>query len=252
MLDERKQAYLKAMGIDVWINAQPPVVEEPVAEEITPAAEPVVHEAAEAEIIQPVVEIPKLVDVSALDWDELATCVGNCQQCEQLQGRTQTVFGVGNRNARLLIIGEAPGADEDKQGEPFVGHAGQLLNAMLKAINLKREEVYIANILKCHPPQNRDPNPEEASACYPYLKRQIELIKPDVILAVGRIAAQRLLHNSTSLTRLRGRQHLLEDINIPVLVTYHPAYLLRSPSEKRKAWEDLLLAADILKQKMVS
>ena len=149
-----------------------------------------------------------------------------------------------------MIVGEAPGADEDRQGEPFVGRAGQLLNEMLNAIGLQREQVYIANILKCRPPNNRDPKPEEAASCSPYLQRQIELIQPKVILALGRIAAQRLLQSNTSLARLRGQLHHLETTQCPLIVTYHPAYLLRSPAEKRKAWEDLQFARNYVAQAM--
>jgi DNA polymerase len=140
-----------------------------------------------------------------------------------------------------MIIGEAPGADEDRQGEPFVGRAGQLLNAMLKAIGLKREQVFIANILKSRPPNNRDPRPEEVRACIPYLFRQIELINPRLILCVGRIAAQTLLQTNTPIGKLRGKVHRIA-ANRPMIVTYHPAYLLRSPGEKRKSWDDLLFA----------
>jgi uracil-DNA glycosylase family 4 len=166
--------------------------------------------------------------------------------------RKQAVFGVGNQQADWLIIGEAPGAEEDRQGEPFVGRAGQLLNAMLKAIGLKREQVYIANILKCRPPNNRDPRPEEAACCSPYLQRQIELIQPRLILALGRIAAQRLLQTNTSLARLRGKVHTLESTQSPVIVTYHPAYLLRSPAEKRKAWQDLQYAQHFVARAMAA
>jgi len=174
------------------------------------------------------------------DWSGLQTAVQACTRCELHQTRTQTVFGVGNPSADLLIIGEAPGADEDKQGEPFVGRAGQLLNAMLQAIQLTRGDVYIANILKCRPPNNRDPRPEEAALCSAWLKRQIELIQPKLILALGRIAGQRLLQVDTPLAKLRGAIHTLPMTQTPLIVTYHPAYLLRSPGEKRKAWEDLI------------
>jgi DNA polymerase len=152
------------------------------------------------------------------------------------------VFGVGNRQAQWMVIGEAPGADEDAQGEPFVGRAGQLLNSMLKACGLAREQVFIANILKCRPPNNRDPTPTEASCCTPYLYRQIELVDPKLILCVGRIAAQNLLSTDTPIGKLRGRVHRLGAAQRPVVVTYHPAYLLRSPGEKRRAWDDLVLA----------
>jgi DNA polymerase len=157
------------------------------------------------------------------------------------------VFGVGDRHAQWMVIGEAPGADEDRQGEPFVGRAGQLLNSMLKAIGLKREQVFIANILKSRPPNNRDPKPEEVQACIPYLFRQIELVNPRLILCVGRIAAQTLLETDTPIGKLRGQLHRIAG-NRPMIVTYHPAYLLRSPGEKRKSWADLLLALRTFEQ----
>ena len=181
--------------------------------------------------------------IAALDWTALEAEVKACTACGLHAGCTQTVFGVGDPQAKWLVIGEAPGADEDRQGEPFVGRAGQLLNSMLLAIGLKREQVYIANVLKCRPPNNRDPKPEEAELCRPFLERQIALIKPGIILAVGRIAAQNLLHTDTTIGRLRGQVHILG--GTPVVVTYHPAYLLRSPGEKRKAWTDLQLAVRV-------
>ena len=168
--------------------------------------------------------------------------VAACTRCPLHAGRTQTVFGVGRRDARWMIIGEAPGAEEDRRGEPFVGRAGQLLDSMLRALGPGREQVFIANVLKCRPPGNRDPRPEEAASCRPYLDRQIELVAPTLIIAVGRIAAQTLLETDQPLGRLRGRIHELGERRWPVIVTYHPAYLLRSPGEKRKAWQDLLLA----------
>jgi len=180
----------------------------------------------------------------APDWETLADAVRDCRLCGLCETRTQTVFGVGNRGARLMVIGEAPGADEDRQGEPFVGRAGILLNAMLRAAGFERGEVYIANVLKCRPPQNRDPTDEEAGRCLPYLRRQIELVAPELILCVGRIAAQRLLETDTPIGKLRGRVHRLD--GRPVVVTYHPAYLLRSPGEKRKSWDDLKLALSVL------
>ena len=160
--------------------------------------------------------------------------------------RTQTVFGVGNRQAELLVVGEAPGADEDRQGEPFVGRAGQLLNSMLRAMGMPRDTVYIANLLKCRPPGNRDPAPEEVRCCQPYLQRQIELLSPRALLAVGRIAAQNLLGTDTPIGKLRGAVHHYGAQRIPLIVTYHPAYLLRSPTEKRKSWKDLRLLQDEL------
>lgn len=185
--------------------------------------------------------------IMSMNWPELEQAVRACTRCALHKTRTQAVFGIGNRQAQWIVIGEAPGADEDRQGEPFVGRAGQLLNSMLKAIRLEREQVYIANILKSRPPENRDPLPEEVTACEPYLKRQIELINPKVILAVGRIAAQNLLKTETKIGALRGQRHIYPGTDIPVVVTYHPAYLLRSPQEKRKAWEDLKLAVRVFK-----
>jgi DNA polymerase len=180
--------------------------------------------------------------IATLDWTTLEAEVRQCQSCGLCTTRTQTVFGVGDRQARWLVVGEAPGADEDRQGEPFVGRAGKLLNPMLQAIGLRREQVYIANILKCRPPDNRDPAPDEATTCRPFLERQIALLQPRIILAVGRIAAQNLLATDTPIGKLRGRIHRLGLARIPLVVTYHPAYLLRSPREKRKAWDDLRLA----------
>lgn len=180
--------------------------------------------------------------VGEMDWQTLRATVGGCRACELRAGCSQTVFGVGDTQADLMVIGEAPGADEDRQGEPFVGRAGQLLNAMLLAMGYKREAVFIANIVKCRPPNNRDPKPEEALQCEPYLMRQIELIRPGMILAVGRIAAQNLLKTDITVGKLRGRIHQFGPRRTPLVVTYHPAYLLRSPDQKAKAWQDLQLA----------
>ena len=167
--------------------------------------------------------------------------------CELHKSRTKTVFGIGNKNADWLVIGEAPGADEDLIGEPFVGRAGKLLNAMLLSMGLQRKEVFIANILKCRPPKNRDPKSDEVKVCENYLRQQIELIKPKIILALGRIAAQNLLKSTTPIGKMRGNSYLYPDSDLPVVVTYHPAYLLRSPSEKRKVWEDLKFAQNIFR-----
>jgi uracil-DNA glycosylase family 4 len=189
-------------------------------------------------------EVDAAVPTATPDWEELEATVRTCRKCGLCETRTQTVFGVGNRRARLMVVGEAPGAEEDRQGEPFVGRAGMLLNAMLRAAGFERGEVFIANVLKCRPPNNRDPSDEEAERCLPYLRRQIELVDPQAILCVGRIAAQRLLDTDTPIGKLRGRVHRLD--GRPVVVTYHPAYLLRSPGEKRKSWEDLKLALGVL------
>jgi DNA polymerase len=175
-------------------------------------------------------------------WDAVAAEVAACTRCELHACRTRTVFGVGDRAASWLVVGEAPGAEEDRQGEPFVGRAGQLLNSMLLGIGLARESVFIANVLKCRPPNNRDPLPGEVAQCLPYLERQVALLRPKIMLAVGRIAAQNLLATDTPIGKLRGRVHAFGTERIPLVVTYHPAYLLRSPTEKRKAWEDLKFA----------
>lgn len=222
-LDPRRRAMLDSMGVDVWVRRGDGSMAVPDA-------------------------VVAATTVGDLGWDELAGRVAACTRCELHRGRTQTVFGVGDRQAAWLVIGEAPGAEEDRRGEPFVGRAGQLLNSMLMAIGLAREQVYIANILKCRPPQNRDPKPEEVVACSSYLARQIELLKPRIILAVGRIAAQNLLKTETPIGRMRGRLHFYGPSSIPVVVTYHPAYLLRSPGEKRKAWADLRLAMSTLRE----
>jgi len=205
-------ADLTALGIDVWIRRETP-----------PAAQV---------LSTPAVDAPGLADLTA----EVAACT----RCELHTQRTQTVFGTGDPDADLLIIGEAPGADEDRRGEPFVGRAGQLLNSMLHAIGIAREKAYIANILKCRPPGNRDPKPEEVAMCGDYLAAQVELIAPKAILALGRVAAQNLLDESTPIGKMRGRRYTYGHREIPVVVTYHPAYLLRSPREKRKSWQDLL------------
>jgi DNA polymerase len=187
------------------------------------------------------------LSIDGLDWQALRDRVSDCKLCGLHGGRTQTVFGVGNPEANLLIVGEAPGAEEDRRGEPFVGRAGKLLDAMLGAISLTRGQVYIANILKCRPPNNRDPRPEESTACTPYLERQIALLEPKVILALGRVAAQWLLQSDSPIGRLRGRELSFGDPAIPLIASYHPAYLLRSPAAKAKSWEDLRLVRQILR-----
>lgn len=246
-MDSRRIAYLKALDIDVWerrdrLRAEPRVV---VRAATAPPADAPVRGATPA-AMAPTIELGGH-HAANLDWSALEQSVRACQRCALHRTRTQAVFGVGNRTASWLVIGEAPGADEDRQGEPFVGRAGQLLNSMLKAMGLAREQVYIANILKSRPPNNRDPRPEEVRECLPYLYRQMELINPRLILCVGRIAAQTLLGTDTPIGKLRGKLHHLAPMQShgvarPMIVTYHPAYLLRSPAEKRKAWGDLVLA----------
>jgi DNA polymerase len=234
MSDGRQLAYLAALGVDVYVRRaatgatvpSPALATAAVAPEVPPVAGAGIEAGLEA----------------GLEWEPLRALVSECTRCTLHQTRTQTVFGVGNPQARWMFIGEAPGADEDRQGEPFVGRAGQLLTSMLKALGFKREDVYIANVLKCRPPGNRDPKPEEALQCRGYLERQIELVSPTLVVAVGRIAAQNLLATDTALARLRGKVHALGARRWPLVVVYHPAYLLRSPGEKRKAWQDLLFA----------
>jgi DNA polymerase len=177
---------------------------------------------------------------SEQDWASLEQKVAQCQRCTLCHSRTQTVFGTGSHRAKLMIIGEAPGAQEDQQGKPFVGRAGQLLTQMLKSIGFTREDVYIANILKCRPPMNRDPAPEEVAECTPYLQQQIALLQPQLLLAVGRIAAHYLLGVTLPLSQLRGQRLSYGPLNTPLLVTYHPAYLLRNPKDKAKVYQDLL------------
>ncbi len=202
--------YLHAMGIQPWQSKQPApsIIDTPLQENLT----------------------------------ALRAAVARCTACTLHKTRTQTVFGTGNPQADLMLIGEAPGFYEDKKGEPFVGRAGQLLNAMLQAIGLDRHTVYIANILKCRPPNNRDPLPEEVSQCTGFLTKQIELIQPKLLLALGRIAGHYLLDTQTSLSQMRGKLHSYGSQATPLIVTYHPAYLLRNPRDKNKAFQDLQLA----------
>ena len=225
-LDEaRRRKYLAAMGVTLWQQR-----ERNAATEV----------ATEAQAAEPASHFP----ATSMDWAALQQAVATCTKCELHKTRKQAVFGVGSRNAQWMFVGEAPGADEDAQGEPFVGRAGQLLNAMLFALGLKREDVYIANVLKSRPPGNRDPQPNEVERCEPYLLRQIELIAPKLIVALGRHAAHSLLKTEAPLARLRGQR--LAYHGTPLIVTYHPAYLLRSPGEKRKAWDDLCLARRVI------
>jgi uracil-DNA glycosylase family 4 len=219
--------YLEAMGIDVWLPRASAHNKHLLSSEAA-------IDRAEPEII-----------ASTGNWEVLQTEVANCTKCGLCSTRTQTVFGSGNKQADWMLVGEAPGQHEDEQGLPFVGKAGLLLTEMLRAIGLTREEVFITNILKCRPPNNRDPSAGEVESCNEYLQRQQALIQPKIILAIGRIAAQTLLKTDEPLARLRGKVHTLN--NTPVVVVYHPAYLLRSMSEKRKAWLDLQLAIQTVK-----
>jgi uracil-DNA glycosylase len=240
-----RREYLDAMGIQGWV-----VRGKSVPEAAAPAED--LAQRAVAAPREPVA--PREAGMSreagaareaGVDWPELRARVAACTRCSLCNTRTQTVFGVGNPQAEWLIVGEAPGADEDRQGEPFVGRAGQLLNSMLRAIGLAREQVYIANVLKCRPPGNRDPAPNEAAECLPYLEQQIALLKPKIMLAVGRIAAQNLLRTDVTLGRLRQQVHRFGVSQVPLVVTYHPGYLLRTPTDKRKTWEDLKFAREV-------
>lgn len=270
---ERQRAMLRAMGLAVWsppateaeaddapvVDAAPAPAadfagELPVEVVAAPAASaPVARPAPAPAPVAPARQLApraEMGEVAAMGWPALRDAVSACQACKLCESRTQTVFGVGHPNAHWMIVGEAPGEQEDLKGEPFVGAAGQLLDAMLAALGLSRNEgppanqVFIANTLKCRPPRNRNPDPEELARCEPFLRQQIELVQPRVILAMGRFALQQLLRSDEAVGRLRGRVHAYE--GVPLIVTYHPAYLLRQPADKAKAWEDLCLAASVV------
>jgi DNA polymerase len=287
----RRNQYLQAIGVDVWVSRRAAAASSAVA---ATSAAAVVHAAAAADVtadtsagvassaavataaaiadaaptaadapgiegrrpslaagvaVASVGPVAPVAAPTVTTWESLRAEVLTCTRCTLHTSRTQGVFGVGNREAQWLVVGEAPGAEEDRRGEPFVGRAGHLLDAMLRAIGLNRaNNVYIANVLKSRPPGNRDPKPEEVAACLPFLMRQIELLRPRVMLAVGRIAAQNLLATDAPLGRLRGKVHHFGELNTPLIVTYHPAYLLRTPSDKRKAWEDLKFARSVFRE----
>lgn len=240
-----RQQYLHAMGIEQWVLRD--VFLDSDSIKVPPAeARPKVS-LQQAEDIESHSGINPNDDASNLDWAQLQLAVQNCTACALSETRTQAVFGSGHPQAQLMIVGEAPGADEDRQGLPFVGKAGQLLTEMLLAIGFKRDQVFIANSLKCRPPNNRNPSQPELACCEPFLKRQIDLIQPKAILVLGRVAAHNILKSTDSLAKMRG-QHQLADQNIPVYVSYHPAYLLRSPSDKAKTWQDLKQVLQLVKQ----
>ena len=276
-LDERQRAMLAEMGVKVWAPRAIPRVAEaadvateaPVAPATpgavvaparpnrpavsppapVPEAAPPARQSAPADAAL----APRPTGIETMDWAQLEAAVAGCRACALCGGRTQTVFGVGARQADWMVIGEAPGENEDRLGQPFVGQAGKLLDNMLAAIGLSRQAedeagaprqgVYIANVLKCRPPRNRNPQPEEIAQCEPYLRRQVELVQPRIILAMGRFAVQSLLNTTEPIGRLRGRVHQYR--GVPVIVTYHPAYLLRALPEKAKAWQDLCLALEV-------
>lgn len=298
-LDERQRAMLAEMGIKVWApraRPAPEVAPESIAEDDAPTgavaqkhAQDLIARAASAPpppaaratpapppaprpVAAPanVALSPRAEGIEQMDWPQLQATVADCRACGLCASRTQTVFGVGSRTADWMVVGEAPGENEDRQGQPFVGQAGKLLDNMLAAIGLSRQVgedatgsiaegatptsagapkgtqkqgVYIANVLKCRPPANRNPQPDEVAQCEPYLRRQVALVKPRIILAMGRFAVQSLLNTQEPIGRLRGRVHQYE--GVPVIVTYHPAYLLRALPEKAKAWQDLCLAMKV-------
>jgi len=266
--DERQTAMLAAMGLRVWstpvvaevaalepevLTAEEPLLAMPVVAALPPTLRPA-SRPAPTPVPAPVpVQLPageREQAIAGMDWPALRASVADCRACQLCEGRKNTVFGVGHIEAHWMIVGEAPGENEDQQGEPFVGQAGKLLDNMLRALGLGRgegpaaQQVYIANTLKCRPPRNRNPEPAELARCEPYLDRQIALIQPRIILAMGRFAVQSLLRSSEPIGRLRGRVH--EYQGVPLIVTYHPAYLLRNLVDKARAWEDLCLARETL------
>ena len=266
--NSRQLAMLREMGVHLW---------QPHHSEETPAAEPdrgsqthapevlrapstaavardPAHpalQASAAPAVQPSQPATMPAGITGMDWEQLRSAVESCTACRLCQGRTQTVFGIGNVQAHWMIVGEAPGEHEDLQGEPFVGKSGQLLDAMLRAIGLTRGEalpqrqVYIANTVKCRPPGNRNPQPDELMRCEPFLIQQLALLKPRIILAMGKFAVQSLLRSDEPVGRLRGHVHHFQ--GVPLIVTYHPAYLLRNPQDKARAWDDLCLAVETAK-----
>ncbi|MFT3817961.1 MAG: uracil-DNA glycosylase [Rubrivivax sp.] len=257
---ERQQQMLREMGLVVWqppaavpapVDAPAPVsvaVEAPMPAAVAAPA----PAAAEQPVALPAASDDRRAHIATLDWPALRETVAACTACGLCRTRKQTVFGVGHHEAQWMIVGEAPGEQEDLHGEPFVGAAGQLLDSMLRALSLTRaadgpqppaQRVYIANTLKCRPPRNRNPEPAEMQACEPFLIRQIELLRPRLILAMGRFAIQALLRSSEPVGKLRGRVHRYQ--GVPLVATYHPAYLLRNLPDKAKAWDDLCLAASV-------
>lgn len=238
----RRDVILEELGLGPsWhLRGRAAPVGETKTGESIPSAEPAIADSVDR-------PASNATGVDAMDWETLQRAVSTCTACALAKTRTQTVFGVGDPHAEWLLVGEAPGAEEDARGEPFVGQAGRLLDNILAAVDLKRgEHVYIANVLKCRPPGNRNPEPQEVARCSPYLERQIALIRPKLIVAMGRFAAQTLLETDTSIASLRGRLHRYR--GVPLIVTYHPAYLLRNLPDKAKVWEDLIFARKTLAQ----
>ena len=262
---ERQHGLLQAMGLRLWtppqrgsaaavVTAASTSASTSASTPAAPSTAPSAASSAASNVrAPPALKFqPSTVNANGMDWPTLRAAVADCRACTLCDSRTQTVFGVGHPQAHWLVVGEAPGEQEDLQGEPFVGASGRLLDRMLAALRLSRAEdgdrppaqrAYIANTLKCRPPRNRNPTPEELAQCEPFLVRQIQLLQPRIILAMGRFAVQALLRSDEPIGKLRGRVHQYE--GVPLVVTYHPAYLLRNLPDKAKAWEDLCLAADI-------
>lgn len=247
--DDRQRAMLREMGVRLWFPPQPDPLRGSVGSPLPPAERGVGEAGASHDsgvVARPVVQTP--LPTTGLDWAALREAVVACTACKLCEGRRQTVFGVGNLRAHWMIVGEAPGEQEDRQGEPFVGKSGQLLDNMLRALGLTRGEadparqVYIANTIKCRPPGNRNPEPDELAKCEPFLVRQVQLVQPKIIVAMGRFAVHSLLRSTEPIGRLRGRVHTYQ--GVPLIVTYHPAYLLRNPEDKARAWDDLCLALE--------
>jgi DNA polymerase len=257
-LDDRQRAMLAEMGVRVWWPSTPaePAAQAMPAAPVPEAAPAVVPKPPQAASVRPaaapvpVLTTRPLADgVDRMDWTTLQETVAACQACDLCAQRKKSVFGVGDQQAQWMVIGEAPGEQEDLQGEPFVGQSGQLLDNMLKAVGLSRQAqgesegeggVYIANAIKCRPPGNHNPTPQELATCAPYLARQVALVQPQIILLMGRFAVQSVLQTTEPIGKLRGQVHTYQ--GVPVVVTYHPAYLLRNPADKAKAWADLVLA----------
>lgn len=253
-MSNQRHAYLKAMGIDVWVerSASTPIevntqaeqnptnTQSPVAEAKVAVTAPAIDSLDSGNINIP--EAETATSVETLDWPALKSVVAECQNCELSKNKIKTLLGAGNQSASLMIIGDAPTKEDEQQEQPFSGEDGKLLTAMLKAMGFQRHEVYITNLVKCCTTENKEPSTDEVIACESYLTRQIKLIQPDLILALGGVTAQRLLKNKSTLSRLRGQLHYIDEVTSPVIVSFEPAYLLRSPNEKRKAWDDLKMA----------
>ena len=256
-LDHRQLEILDKMGIDIW-RLRHRQSSENAAQADNPADDRIDDAQTDGKSAEPLIQPKSAIalerqpelTLDAADaqntLDNVAMEINRCQRCQLHATRIKAVPGVGSLQAQWMFIGEAPGQNEDQQGLPFVGRAGQLLDAMIAALRMQRSDVFIANVIKCRPPANRDPVPEEIAECEPYLHRQLALVKPKVIVALGRVSAQALLKTSESLGSLRGKVHQYGSSNTPLVITYHPAYLLRSPQQKSKSWADLLLAKSVV------